>query len=249
MNFKNGLKLKGFTLIEMLVVITIIVILAGISSMVVSGFQRDARIETNNNKAQMAYSGFQNILIQCEIKQDSTIFDADAIPTTSGASYTPTYAGEKLTYSNVVFYIHGGQTTSIDITSYYENKVAHSVMRTLSPSSGVDENKKAYEEFKNSILSNVDNSFEGVIYANVDNENYTVDSVCYFERSEDYSLENFKTLGVFGFETDSKAKGKTFTTLKSLSDHKKIYDDKGVCYGVYPYMNNYEDTAYVTYPV
>lgn len=71
----SGRKLKGFTLIEMLVVIAILVILAGISSVVMSGFRRDAQIETNNNKAQMVFTAFQDVIIDMEIKQDLSMFD------------------------------------------------------------------------------------------------------------------------------------------------------------------------------
>lgn len=68
-------KLKGFTLVELIIVIAIMTILMGITSLVIQGFQRDARIETNNNKAQMIYTGFQNLLIDCEVKQDNSIFE------------------------------------------------------------------------------------------------------------------------------------------------------------------------------
>lgn len=77
MNFKNSDRkhLKGFTLVELIVVIAIITILAGIISVSVFGMQRDARIESNNYKAQMVFSAFQDVLIDCEIKQDLSMFD------------------------------------------------------------------------------------------------------------------------------------------------------------------------------
>lgn len=59
----------------MLVVIAIIAILAGITSMAVSGFVRDARLETANSKARMIYTAFQDIIMDCEIKQDNSIFE------------------------------------------------------------------------------------------------------------------------------------------------------------------------------
>lgn len=62
-------------MIELIIVMAIIAILAGIMSLAIGGFQRDARIETNNNKAQMIYMAFQDILIDCEVKQDKSIFE------------------------------------------------------------------------------------------------------------------------------------------------------------------------------
>lgn len=53
----------------------IIAILAGILSTVIGGFLRDARLETANNKAQMIYTAFQDIVMECEIKQDKSIFE------------------------------------------------------------------------------------------------------------------------------------------------------------------------------
>lgn len=43
--------------------------------MAIQGFLRDARLETANNRAQMIYTAFQDIVMDCEIKQDKSIFE------------------------------------------------------------------------------------------------------------------------------------------------------------------------------
>ena len=67
--------LKGFTLIELLVVIAILVILAGMSSIILSGFRRDSNIEDYNGRARIVYTAFQDILVEMEITQDKSMLD------------------------------------------------------------------------------------------------------------------------------------------------------------------------------
>ncbi len=66
-------RVKGFTLVELIVVIAIIAVLAGTLNLATKGFIRNARLETANDKARLLFTGFQNILTQCEIKQDNTV--------------------------------------------------------------------------------------------------------------------------------------------------------------------------------
>ena len=68
-------KIKGFTLLELIVVIAIIGILMGILSFLINGFMKNSQIETNNAKAEIVYTAFQDVLTQCEIKQDKSIFE------------------------------------------------------------------------------------------------------------------------------------------------------------------------------
>lgn len=72
----NTKRLKGFTLVELMVVIALLVILMGIGSLVTAGFQRDAKIDSMNENAKAVYTAFQDILIDCEIYQDTSLFDA-----------------------------------------------------------------------------------------------------------------------------------------------------------------------------
>lgn len=71
----NRKSVKGFTLIELIVVIAILAVLAGISNLAVQGFIRSAKLETANDKAQMVYMAFQDIVTNCEIKQNKSIFE------------------------------------------------------------------------------------------------------------------------------------------------------------------------------
>lgn len=77
MNHKNLSRrfVKGFTLIELIVVIAIITILSGIISLAISGYRRDAKIESLNKQAQMVFTAFQNALIEMEINQDTSMLD------------------------------------------------------------------------------------------------------------------------------------------------------------------------------
>lgn len=66
---------KGFTLVELIVVIAIISILAGVLNLVAINYIRNAKLETLNDRAQMVYMAFQDMLLDCELKQDNTLFE------------------------------------------------------------------------------------------------------------------------------------------------------------------------------
>lgn len=75
---KNGSackRIKGFTLVELIVVIAIIAVLSGIAVTAVNHYARNARLETLNDRAQMVYMAFQDMLLDCELKQDNSLFE------------------------------------------------------------------------------------------------------------------------------------------------------------------------------
>ncbi len=237
-------KLKGFTLIELIVVMAIIAILAGISSIIINGFQRDARMEADNNKAQMLYTGFQNIMIQCEINQDMSLFDIDAL------SASPLYSGQTnpadnkpLTYARAVFTMYNADIQGgITVAGFYGNDNTKNKMATLSSGN------KGYAELRKAILSEIDASFEGTAAVYINIEDYTVDSAVYYESAKDFTDHQDSTAtmvktsptGLKGYlwEKNDDKKGKIFQSFFSRDEQREAFDDKGVHCGAYPYMND-----------
>ena len=212
----------------------IIAVLAGIMSMVIGGFQRDAKMEAYNNKAHMAYTGFQNTLIQCEINQDNKIFDVNA------DAATPDTSCKNVTYSIVRFTMENGDISgSINVTSVYDN--SSTKIKSGSASSGTE----TYKNMRKAILSFLDNSFEGTVVAYIDVENYVVDSAVYYE-NESYFTSNAdadkimaKTavVGMKAYTLDSNAKTSDYKVCQMLYDlqmQKTAIKNHGVYFGSYP---------------
>lgn len=226
-----GSKVKGFTLVEMIVVITIIAILAGISSIIINGFQRDARIETSNNYAKMLHSGMQNQLIQCEIKQDNELFNADPA------------LNDKLIYSRIFFRMEATQIDDvIAVSSTYKNATGDVINYATRGNALTGE---WFNQLENAILSTVDSSFEGFCAVYIDYENYTVDSALCFELTDanDMDLGDYSNITTYFSDINSYVPAtywagednrKQFRMLISAQGQRNCIENKGVYFGAYP---------------
>ncbi|MBQ8787726.1 MAG: prepilin-type N-terminal cleavage/methylation domain-containing protein [Oscillospiraceae bacterium] len=235
-----GSKVKGFTLIEMLIVIAIIGIIAGMASILIQGFQRDSRLETDNNKAQMLHTGFQNMVIKCEIKQDRELFDVDAHKVDASGEPDPSYADKDMIYAQVHFSMKDGKIgDTINVISTYKdvpNSLSQAIMRNNSVT------KKWYAELEKEILSNMDATFEGGMSVFIDYENYTVDSAIYVENqffnvdlSDADSITAFyESLKTYVQNKYVSNANKSFRILISNNKQKECVKYTGIYLGAYP---------------
>lgn len=196
----------------------IIAILAGIMSIAISGFQRDARLETDQNTAQQVYMGFQNMLTRCEITQDRKVFDADALDGTSA------HSGDALTYCQVMFTVSAADISGdIEVISTYGTTGSYTA--TLSSSD------TGYAVIKKAINENLSFSTDGTMKVYADFENYIVDSACYFEITDSTSANTQLAL------MTEYGTGNKYRTLKNLGEQRSLAKSKGAYFGAYPYYD------------
>lgn len=169
---KHG-KIKGFTLVEMIVVMAIIVILAGIGSLGVTAFVRNARKETANDNAHLMFTAFQNMLIQCEIKQDQSLLDID-------------HTKGNLEHAVVTFQMHDASfNNALTVRCKYKGSAAEATdtwskgsTESVPGATGVTKGDK-YEALVKSIATNIDNTFTGTMRVYIDYDNFEVKSVIF----------------------------------------------------------------------
>ncbi len=243
MNLKKfGSKVKGFTLVELLIVIAIIGILAGVLSLVVTGFQRDARIETNNNRAQLVYTAFQNILINCEIEQNDEVFDI-AKTDTSELKYIMLQFGMSDAKLDDTITIIPQYTPTVTSPAPADMSGRYDITRTGTF-------KEYFENAEKAITSYLDNTFEGYAVVYINFADYQVDSVIYFEPNVIPSpVANYATdvaphiNALADYASIHHYSGSTyyFRMLDSFDDQKNYYKYVGPHLGAYPKVEDFPD--------
>lgn len=240
---------KGFTLIELLIVMAIIGILAGMLSLVVSGFVNTSRRESANTSAQLVYSAMQNALIQAEIKQDDNAFNASYV----GFNGTP--AAKNIVYVKITARIDVGQIMpdkQFEIITYFDDNSTASVTYTPNSvwdfttgkrkSSITDATKSdyhkafAYDYFDKYFVGNLSADFTGTCQMYIDFENYTVDAVVYNEQT-DRDITFLNTWKIKGSSAE-KYKLDVMAGTQNVFTQRDSIKREGIYYGCYPMLDD-----------
>lgn len=249
-------KLKGFTLIEIIIVIAILSILAGMISIITSGLVRDSRNEAARNVAQEVYTGIQNTLVQLEIKQQGSLLD----PSKYGAT------GTASKYITLDLIMDNGSISNNGLTISMGTAAAQKVTLPYSypnVTSTTDDKEKNFRKLAKYLTDNLSMDFTGYVYAAIDMEDWVVDSVVYVE---DYNKVNSATNKINDFIPMFKKKTSGSAAIATASDgripfckdifqQRDIYSGKeasllgaaGTAVGFYPFYNDIKDSSTVSY--
>lgn len=247
---RSDKKLKGFTLIELIIVIAIIGLLAAIVSLGITAFVRDSRFEAGNNNAKLVYTAVHNALIQSEIEQDISMFDAEHL---SFDTSTRT-AGDDLVYVELMLIFDNGSFApgeQVEISSYYTSSTLTSCSYVFNANTVWDFSKnapinttdvsdkrtgEALRFYNNYIVNNLGKNFTGTCQIYIDLVNYTVDSVVYNEAIDNEIT--YLNQWYYSSGTAKQQKLNGFMGVRNIFSQRSIYKVKGEYFGCYPMLDD-----------
>lgn len=242
-------KLKGFTLIELIIVMAIIAILASMISILATGIVRDARLDTARSQAQSAYMAIQNTLVQLEINGKGDLLD----PTTYLGSGTVTG------YVTLSFYMDRGTIGSKGDTVIQDGSITTSLTYTYpNAAAPASDSERNFRKLAKYLTDNLDMDFTGYVYAAIDMSDWMVDSVVTIENYSKITATTPITTYVPKWGTKSgtmaAASSGKIPFCEDVFQQRDIYkgtetaclDAAGTVVGFYPFLNDVTSTT-VTY--
>ena len=209
---RRPLKLKGFTLLELIIVMAIIGVLASIIIPNTVYQMRDARITQANAKAKQVYQAVQDYCIDMQIKKVPLTAEANkpaAFPftTPTGANkkiaiqfvgmksddYTKTEMVTKLNSENLT------NSTDPDVTwGFVYTNVAGSNASVTDVNDNEKRGRRALTGITNYLGNSMGASQVGSFIAVIDIETYTVDYVLYSDEPTALTdVQSFSTKGLY----------------------------------------------------
>jgi prepilin-type N-terminal cleavage/methylation domain-containing protein len=231
-------RVKGFSLLELIIVIGVLGVLVSITSVVTAGFIKSANIRTYNAAAQRTYTGMQDLLIDFEVKQDYKAVDMDTVKNGSPGDYPDNIP---ITYLTIEYLVIDGSIEQFTVTAVYGNVASQKVPATLNSSDTGDE-KAAFDKLNKLIADRMGpQQATGFYDVYIDFENYTVDSACYrlasvsgnTVTSDQPLVEVVPTR--WSWNGNAAATGKLFSGWPDLTNARNNYSN-GWRTGSYPYL-------------